>query len=349
MAHDRGTPGLRPSREGGPGGLSQPGGLAPRRPAPAPRLRETYCYRCGTPWHPEDVCCAACGGSDQATEQARPTQAVTGDVATFPGPWELVPWPSQGTVVLFGGPGSGKSSLAAQLSPTLWLTKEQQPKPVGAMFRRLLPNAPMPLVAVVDSASDVARHLNSLSVGPIVVDSLTALGLTEGLAVAHEVVSWAQRRNDRALAICQVVKGDVIAGYNAIPHLFDAVAHVGADRQGVRALRISKSRWSPLGTQYWQFSAEGQISDPEFTAAYSVEGGPGSYWLHPFPLKGAVWSGLLASEMAEERLSPGCASAAISASYMPSGFLEPSDVRERRAFAEHHGLRWLDLRDLPAA
>ena len=41
-------------------------------------------------------------------------------------------------------------------------------------------------------------------------------------------------------------------------------------------------------------------------------------------------------------LRPGCACSATEASYLPSGFLEPMDANERRAFAERNGLVWLD-------
>jgi hypothetical protein len=41
-------------------------------------------------------------------------------------------------------------------------------------------------------------------------------------------------------------------------------------------------------------------------------------------------------------LRPGCACAATEASYLATGFLEPMDATERRAFAERNGLVWLD-------
>ena len=301
-----------------------------------------FCYRCGTPWPDTEIQCTTCGSWDRALQEARPHLDVPGDQITFDGPWSLLPWPKQGTVVMFGGPGAGKSSLAGLIRPTLWLTKEQEPKPVGAMFRRLLGEEYMPRVVVVENAKQVHEQLQILSNGPVVLDSLTALGLREGLAAAHALVEWARKNNERCLAIAQVNKGEQLAGYNEIPHLFDSVVNVTPDPWGVRAFRVVKSRWSPLEAIYWTFKKDGTISEPLFNAAYSVEGEPGQYWLHPFPMKGATWNGLLAREASEDRLVPGTSSSAISASYMPDGFLQPNDVHERRRFAERHGLKWLD-------
>ena len=300
-----------------------------------------YCYACGTPWSEEEICCPSCGGSDPSHGSARPTRAVENDAVRFDGPWNMVPWIPTGSVSMSGGPGAGKSSVAALIRPTLWITKEQEPRPVGDMFRRILPGH-MPDVRVADSAEDVAAALSECERGPIVIDSLTAFGLKDALATAHMVVEWARRKNDRVLAIVQVNKDGQSAGYMEIPHLFDANIMVTPDPWGVRSFQVVKSRWCALGAMYFRFSEGGQIEIPNFEAAYSVEGSPGDYSLHPFPLKGAKWNGLLKAMAQHNMLKPGCACAATEASYLPSGFLEPMDVAERRAFAERNGLLWID-------
>ena len=93
-----------------------------------PRLqgdKRYYCYNCGTPWSQEATVCNACGGTDRSLGAARPTRAAKNDLALFDGPWRLIPWPGQGTVAMFGGPGAGKSSLAGLIKPTKWITREQ--------------------------------------------------------------------------------------------------------------------------------------------------------------------------------------------------------------------------------
>ena len=307
-----------------------------------------YCYTCGSPWPKEAVACPACRGSDRSRGAARPQRPAQNDVTLFDGPWSLLPWPKQGTVAMFGGPGAGKSSLAGLVKPTRWITREQEPKPVGDMFRRILPDF-MPAVESVDTPEDVRRILSETPRGPVVLDSLTAFGLREALVVAHLLVHWAQRNNDRALAILQLNKDGQAAGYMEIPHLFDAIVNVSPDPWGVRAFRVTKSRWSPLESIYWSFDREGKLTIPDFPAAYSVEGGPGEYWLHPYPLKGAKWTGILGALHGAEQLRPGTASSAIVAGYMPTGFLEPMDVEERRRFAERNGLSWMTAEDAAAS
>jgi hypothetical protein len=208
------------------------------------------------------------------------------------------------------------------------------------MFRRILPDF-MPGVETVETPEDVRRVLSETQRGPIVMDSLTAFGLREALVVAHMLVHWAQRNNDRALAIIQLNKDGQAAGYMEIPHLFDAIVNVSPDPWGVRSFRVVKSRWSALESIYWTFDRDGKLTIPSFPAAYSVEGSPGEYWLHPYPLKGAKWTGVLAALNGAEKLQPGTCSAAVAATYMPSGFLEPMDVSERRRFAERNGLQWI--------
>lgn len=306
-----------------------------------------YCYTCGSPWPKDASVCPACRGSDRSRGAARPRRAAENDIVLFDGPWKMIPWPKQGTVAMYGGPGAGKSSLAGLLQPRRWLTREQEPKPVGDMFRRILPDF-MPAVESVDTPDDVRRVLSETTRGPVVLDSLTAFGLREALVVAHLLVKWAQNNNDRALAILQLNKDGQAAGYMEIPHLFDAIINVSPDPWGVRAFRVTKSRWCPLESVYWTFDREGKLTIPAFPASYSVEGAPGEYWLHPYPLKGAKWNGILGAMNGADILRPGVASAAIVAGYMPSGFLEPMDVLERKRFAEQNGLAWVSAEEASA-
>jgi hypothetical protein len=310
------------------------------------RAPDRYCFRCGTPWVVEEITCHACGSSDWSDGEAMPVMTPNGDVQRFGGPWHLLPWPGQGTVGMFGGPGAGKSSLAAMIRPTVWLTKEQVPKPVGDLFRRLWPatdteDAFMPTVRTVES-----RALITTPVGPVVLDSATALGLREGLLASHHLVEWAREHNDRTLCVIQVTKGGDSAGYNEIPHLFDAIINVTPDSFGVRAYRITKSRWSDLGSTYWTFNESGRVAIPDFPAAYSVEGAPGEYWLQPFPMRGGKWHEFLAALSSDDKLLPKMASSAIRAPYMPTGFITPMDTPARKRFAEVHGLNWISPGDI---
>ena len=305
------------------------------------RNTQFYCYRCGSPWEDEALICGACGGTDRAAESARPTVSVEHDVEMFDFPWNELGWPLQGSVVLYGGPGSGKSSIASKIKPTNWLSKEMDPKPVARMLRRVCPG-PIPAIWMVHNSKDVGRVLSQITKGPVVLDSLTALGMQDALLAAHMLVDWCKHYNDRVLAILQVNKSGEGAGYMQIPHLFDTVVELDKDAMGLRLMNVPKSRWSGLSSKYWTFDNKGTIVVPDFEAAYSVEGTPGEYWLHPYPMNGSRWSGLLEMLSDAGKLTPGSASAAMAAAYMPTGFVEPSDVNERREFAERHHLNWID-------
>jgi hypothetical protein len=280
---------------------------------------------------------------DRALGTARPNHPVGSDHVFFGGPWNLVPWPKQGAVSLFGGPGSGKSSIAALTDPSTYLTREQEPKPVGAMFRRILGRVPP--IHVVDTPEQVRQILSQIHVGPIALDSLTAFGLMEALEVAQILVEWCRRNNDRSLAIIQINSRGESHGYMEIPHLFDCNVFLGPDQLGIRTFSVTKSRWCPEESTYWTFDENGKVAIPTFQAAYSVEGLPGNYYLHPYPMRGAKWSHLLDLLASTGHLETRVASAAIVAPYMPHGFLVPMDHVERRRFAERNGVRWIDPSD----
>lgn len=311
-----------------------------------PSDKQGYCYECGNPWPKEHLVCLSCGSSLRENENARPMRASKDDAIRYPWPWNNLPWPPQGSVGLIGGPGSGKSSLAALIKPKVWLSIEMEPKLIGNIVRRITPDH-MPLIRMVRNSRDVAEALRDIFEGPVALDSATAMeSLGEALAASQVMVSWAKERNDRSLTIVQVNKAGEAAGFMKIPHLFDTTAEVSPEDYGLRTLNYSKSRWAGLDTTYFTFDGKGQISMPPFDAAYSVEGNPGSYTLHPFPMSSAKWAAVLDFLQDSGSLEGGIASAATSASYMKHGFIEPTDVNERKRFAERHGLKWVSARDL---
>jgi hypothetical protein len=301
--------------------------------------RDTYCYRCGTVWRELWVVCQHCGGTDRSTGASRPTVIVSESSVKFQGPWRMINWPAPGIVMIFGGPGAGKSSLAAMIRPKAWITSEQAPKPVKPLFDRVAPGH-MPVVYPAKTPDHVAHILSQIHEGPLVTDSLSAFGGIAGLTVAKMMQEWAAPHDERALGIVQVTKGGDAAGFMALPHLVDAVVSVAKDVSGMRLFNIEKCRWSPEGSVYWAFGEKGEVIAPDFPAAYSVAGET-TLWLQPFPMGRTNWSDLLTLLDKLELLEPGTASAAHWAYYMPHHFLEPRDLPQRRAFAENVGLRWI--------
>jgi hypothetical protein len=310
-------------------------------------FNRVYCYNCGSPWDQEEVICQKCGSTQDSNMIARPVLKTEEDYERYSGPWSMIPWPPQGSVCIFGGAGTGKSSISSLIRPKWWITKEQEPKPASHMFNRLTPGW-MPKIAAVDDADEVDELLRDLrhGDGPIVVDSLTAFGLKDSLRIAHAIVNWTRGNNERSLSILQATHQGTAAGYTEIPHLFDAVINTSIDPWGVRCFRIKKSRWSGLENSYYTFDDKGQIVSPSFDAAYTVEGSAGEYFLHPYPVKGAKWSGIAEALANNNALTPKMASAAQVATYMPSGFVEPMDHIERKRFAERAGLEWISPEDV---
>ena len=303
-------------------------------------FNRVYCFDCGTPWtDEEEILCQRCGSGQKSFLRAKPLQRTDDEQTFFSFPWDDIPWPEQGTVAMYGGPGTGKSSLSSLIRPKWWLTKEQEPKPASSMFRRTTPGH-MPEIVALDTAEEVAHTLMDIKEGPIVIDSLTAFGLKESLQIAHIIVNWSRETGQKALAILQANQGGGAAGYLEIPHLFDAVINVEHDPWGVRVFRIEKSRWCGLGSTYFTFNDQGGIVRPQFPASYTVEGSSGGYYLHPFPVKGSKWGGLFLASQELGTLTMGLASCAQIAPYMPKGFIEPMDVQERIRFAKKAGLKW---------
>lgn len=302
----------------------------------------SHCYDCGSPATPGALTCAGCGGTNFSKGATRPEREASGGSYDLPWPWDgLGSFPSGSVVALTGGPGSGKSTIGALLKPTTWATAEQTPKQVGPFFRRL--SLPVPSVWPCQSAGSVKDALRDTDAGLFVLDSLTQVGgWQEQAAVLDAITTWTRSAPDRwGLVILQINARGEAAGLLELPHMVDAMCSVAKDEEsGLRTLSISKNRNGPLSTRLFGLGARGVVHLTRLArdASYSVEGGPGGYRLHPWPYPGARWAGLL-----DKRKPPtGYASAAIMAPSYERGVLEPGDVDERRAYAESHGLTWLD-------
>jgi hypothetical protein len=229
------------------------------------------------------------------------------------------------------------------LPPRAWISKEQEPSLVVNIHRRVHgASAPMPKLYMANTVDDVRRALDDIPQGPVVLDSASALGMHEALVATALLADWARRREDRVLAIFQANSAGEMAGLREAEHLVDAVVSVGPDPWGVRKFTIQKCRFGPLQEVYFRFGEGGVIEAPGFQeAAYSIEGSPGSYYFHPYPLGGAKWAGVAAALASRGALEPGMTSAGVVAPYLPNYFLEPLDREERRRFAEANDLTWI--------
>ena len=321
--------------------------------------RPLYCDDCGQSADPHTLTCERCGGSEIVSGYAAPRLIPEGAPDDLPHPWGLLEqWPEASAVALSGGPGGGKSSLAALAllhyalkGPALWLTSEQTIPAAAKLIQRISSAIPgwgarrLPPIYPVGSFAELRGACEEHGDCFAVLDSITRIAsfpdqvkIAEYLCDPRE--GWTFKGRDRRLLLIQQInsRGEA-AGALEIPHLVQAVAYVEA-RDGLRVLTINKNRNGPIGSLYFELGKT--ITVPSFPYAYTVEGEPGSYRLHPYPLPGARWAGLfdLASKPPGLGPVPGTATAALPCASYPGGVLLPADHAARRHFAEAHGLEW---------
>ncbi len=320
-----------------------------------------YCYDCASAVAPEQLMCPECHGTQIGAGVARPCVPLR---VIEPDPWLLWPWdmlhrwPPASVVLVSGGPGSGKSSLAALLRPDYWLTTEESVSQAREALERMQateagewPDAPTIYELPSDDLEAFEITLAKCLHGLLVLDSGTRVG---GIQEQHEalkmLIEWAkagQQWDRRVLVILHLTKTGKAAGKLTLGHECQAELSVGLAPGGLRMLQISKNRHGSVGvSRYFTLGAKG-AGQPTFEgAAYSVEGEPGCYRLHPWPIKGAEWAGyldkLFKGDGGKVHAVAGVASAARPVPGYPDGVLRPGDVALRRAYAESHGLKWLD-------
>lgn len=308
-------------------------------------FQSRHCQRCGSVLGPIDLLCPACGSGESTTGSVRPDRVVNTRTLPLPWPWDgLASYPEGSAISLTGGPGSGKSTIAAVLASAgpdvKWITTEQTIVQVSSFFRRL--SLPVPDIAACSTTANVRDAIRATVRGVLVLDSLTqAGGWTEQATLLHQIRDWAHAAPERwAVTIVQINGQGEAAGLMELPHMVEATCIVGADQMsGLRTLSATKNRNGPLFSRLFGIGPGGleHLQTLAEAASYSVEGSPGAYRLHQWPYPGAKWAGIL------DAIHPdvGYASAAIVAPSYRRGVLEPADVRERQAYAEAHGLAWL--------
>ncbi len=289
----------------------------------------------------------------------RPQRTVKSPTVKPAFPWTGLDWPNGVTISVSAGFGVGKSSAAALLglpcadgSPPIlknWITTEQDPEPVYAMFQRL--GVPCPNVwsaDPLDPTGSVSRAIKSQLSGPgdvTVLDSTTPLGIQGAVEIMQQVIQDGLQTGRRYLLINQQNKASEIYGAIKLAFMPDVVVDIDVDLFGRRRLNVTKNRHGPPSTTYFEMTRTGKICQPDFSAiAHSVEGSANNLSLMPYGLqKGARWAGMFKVLDGLDLLPQlaGYAAAACPAP-TPTGFIEPPDVSARRALAESHGLKWID-------
>lgn len=313
--------------------------------------RMRYCYSCGIPVPPGDLACSACGDTDFESLIVKPRGSSEREDPSIPlpGPWLVLErWPPSTVVSLTAPPGGGKSSLASLLGPDAWLTSEQTPRrAVDTIARIQAAGFNRIPVGAIRRPDEVGKVLEAQPDARLVVyDSLSGAGSwDQQVHVLEGIAEWVQAGERRALVIVQHNKRGEGAGLNAVQHLVDACLDIYRDPTGRRVLASWKNRAADVGARYFALAAEGVVRCKFDGYSYSVEGEPGLYWLHQWPLPGAKWGELFdvlfeRGHGSRGRAIPGFAGAGRYQPGYDGNVIEPSDVEERRRFAEDHGLTW---------
>ncbi len=171
-----------------------------------------------------------------------------------------------GSVVLLAGePGVGKSTLllaaahawaSSNTSPALIVTGEESAAQVRLRADRMAALHPRLFLAAETEMSAVLAHVDAVSPGLLIVDSVqtisvaevdgTAGGVTQVRAVAATLTAIAKERGIACVLVGHVTKDGAIAGPRVLEHLVDVVLHFEGDRNSsLRLIRGVKNRFGP--------------------------------------------------------------------------------------------------------
>lgn len=170
-----------------------------------------------------------------------------------------------GAVVLLAGePGVGKSTLllevAAQVARSgtrvLYVTGEESAAQVRLRADRVGACEPALFLAAETDLAAVAGHVETVSPGLLIVDSVqtvasaevdgSAGGVTQVREVAAGLTRLAKAAGMTTVLVGHVTKDGAVAGPRVLEHLVDVVLHFEGDRGGtLRMVRGVKNRYGP--------------------------------------------------------------------------------------------------------
>lgn len=301
------------------------------------------CFHCAMPIHEETLrVCPRCGSTDIDARRARPTFRGTRESVELPHPWKRLALRKGGTIVLSGGPGSGKTTICTAARPNLISTSEQEIEEVAAVCNRVNPGEECPTITSVSNWEELEEDIETLAEGQLgIVDSISQLASGPRSAfIMRRTIEKVRSRGAMVIFVTQYTKDGEMFGPNELRHLVDVVSNIPEDKTGLRRLSVTKNRFGGLFSTYFSLSEHG-VRKQVFPWAYSVEGPPGNYSFLLYPMEGGKFNGILKALEASGKKVSGVACSAIASRIYRDGFVEPDDVEWRKKFAEEHGLNWI--------
>ena len=228
-----------------------------------------YCENCATPIGEDDLCCPNCYETIFAEGEAFITRdsplPVGWDQSFTEWPLTGIKFPPETTMVLDGGPGTGKTTILMMMGPdAIWSTEQKVPALARRIHQLGVPEDGIRLRQI--GGAVVTPDLDNYTLG---VDSITSAKLGEQWY--HDLVEWASTPNKsrRLIAILQNVKAGVYAGGADIPHGADLCIHLERDHStGLMVMSVWKNRHGGLVTRYYSLGL--RVGRPEFIGAIAI-------------------------------------------------------------------------------
>ena len=175
----------------------------------------------------------------------------------FEGPWRILPWPASSTVTLHGRAGIGASSIAALLRPAVWITLDQSLNGARDLLQRIHPQ-PATRIFTAKTAEDILQILEQVTVGPLVVDAITALDPTDAERAFWALDQWAKKNQAHVCLVLQSKLDGQVHRHLPILHLAEANIQLSSGSGDLRTFRVVRSRWSDEQAVSWKMDACGR-------------------------------------------------------------------------------------------
>jgi len=165
-------------------------------------------------------------------------------------------------LLLHGGPGIGKSTLALQLCgrigrlvPSLYVTTEQMLAHVKMLADRVEVQMDVVYALATQNFADVVTSVERLRPAFVVIDALQNLNLFEPydgnrmVAVCNGLVRLARQQTCAVVIVCHETKDETFAGPRTLEHVVDGMVSLSAakeDESSVLWTVYSKYRFGPV-------------------------------------------------------------------------------------------------------